>query len=161
MSMKFANRAQNRVTSKDRVPVSGMRDIMTVFGKDPAYNYRWVVDVDEGGNEIWNFTRGGYEFAPCETDSGELVIGQQAVYKSEQKGENIVRIPSGQGKFSYLMRIKKEWYDTDQAAKWKEVDDQEAGIFNRYGEAEDTKSTGQYMGEESELAIKHIVKPGK
>ena len=57
MSHQSANRAQNRQDENkpERVPVDGMRDIMTVRGKDPAFKYRWVADTDEKGSRIWKY----------------------------------------------------------------------------------------------------------
>ena len=108
-----------------RVPVSGHRDLLTVLGKDPDFEYRFVSDVNEMGNRIVRFQEGGWEFAP----SDNLRIGQAMVYKTSDLG-SIVRVPEGQrgDGYMYLMRIKKEWYDEDQVAKQDQIDVVEADM---------------------------------
>lgn len=103
-----------------RVPVSGIRDIMTVHNKDPDYSYRWVNDRNEDGSRIARFKRGGYEFARQEDGGDKYMIGQEAVYKSEKNG-SLIRLRVGPETHAYLMRIKKEWFDEDQAAKSKDI----------------------------------------
>jgi hypothetical protein len=123
-----ANRAQNRQTKTERIPVDGQRDIMTVHGKDPAYSYRWVEDSDERGSRIWKFKRGGWELATLDGEQQEMHVGQEAVYKSKQDG-NLVRLHTGEAKFSYLMRIKKEWKKEDFQTKQANIDELEGGIM--------------------------------
>jgi hypothetical protein len=129
MSGNSANRAQNRQMENkpERVPVDGMRDVMTVHGKDPAYKYRWVTDTDEKGSRIWKFKRGGWELATLDSEESRIQVGQEAVYKSKEDG-SLVRLHTGDGRYSYLMRIKKEWYDADQASKEENIAEMEAGI---------------------------------
>lgn len=128
----IANR--DRSNKLERVPVSGLRDILTVYGKDDAYEYRFVVDADEQGGRILKFKRGGYELV----ESKDVEIGQDSVYKSRQSG-SIVRVPTGGGKYSYLMRIKKEWYNQDQKAAQDDIDNTEASITKP-----DEVTNGQY-----------------
>jgi len=112
-------------TRPPRVPVSGNRDILTVTGKDPDYVYRWVIDSDERGQRILKFLGAWYEFV--RSDDGNHVVGQDAVYKSENVG-SIIRVPAGSGKYQYLMRIRKEYYDADQKSKQDEIRDREKAI---------------------------------
>ena len=85
--MKALNRASNRMTKNkpDRVPVSGLRDIMTVMNKDPAFEYRFVADKDEMGMRIHKYINGGWEFSPTEGDEGRLIVGQESVYKTRHR----------------------------------------------------------------------------
>ena len=128
----LANR--DKSNKLDRVPVSGLRDILTVEGKDPAFHYHWVVDTDEQGGRIMKFKRGGYDLVP----SSEVEIGQDTVYKSKQDG-NIVRLPTGGGKHSYLMKIKKEWYEQDQKDAQTSINETEQSMTRP-----DTADGGQY-----------------
>ena len=146
---EFDNRAHNRQTENkdfERVPVSGMRDIMTVLNKEEGYEYRWINDTDEKGSRIYKFKRGGWELAPLQTSAGEVTVGEEAVYRSEGK-DDIVRLHVGAGQFAYLMRIKQEWYDADQAAKQAEIDEVEATI------AGTGSSTGQDFGQYGSIKI--------
>ena len=132
---------RNNENKMERIPVSGLRDIMTVLGKDPNFAYRWVVDEDEKGSRILRFKRGGWEFARNDDQPGGVQVGSESVYKSRSEG-SIIREHSGAGRFSYLMKIRKEFYDEDQAAKAKEIDEVEETIVGT-GSSEGTEF-GQY-----------------
>ncbi len=146
--MAFSNRAHNRQkeNKQERVPVSGMRDIMTVLNKEEGYEYRWVNDIDEKGSRIFKYKRGGWDMAPLQTPEGELTVGEEAVFRTEGK-EDIVRLHVGAGQFAYLMRIKKEWYDEDQKAKQDAIDEVEATI------AGTGSSTGENFGQYGSIKI--------
>jgi len=106
----------SRVT---RVPVSS-RNILTVKGKDPNYEYRVVNDTDD---RIAQFLEGGYELVEDEsTDVGDKRLSQGTSVGSKK----IFSV--GQGTKGYLMRIRKEWYEEDQAKKQGFVNQQEASI---------------------------------
>ena len=106
----------SRVT---RVPVS-QRNILTVRGKDPAYEYRVVNDTDD---RIAQFIEGGYELVDDNsTDVGDKRVSQGTAVSSKK----IFSV--GQGTKGYLMRIKKEWHEEDQAKKQAFVNSQEASI---------------------------------
>ena len=143
MAFNRKNTTENRQTDNKpkRVPVSGIRDILTVYGKESEFEYRFVVDTTENGSRIAKFKRGGWELAPAETKDGDMVIGEESVYKSDKHG-SIVAISTGGGKHSYLMRIKKEWYTEDQEAKQDQIDEVEE-VINRHGTA-DGGFAGQY-----------------
>lgn len=112
-------RADEEARPKNRIPMHGsFRDKMTVGGKDPNYEYRWVLDEDERGSRIYRFQQAGWHFAPKEG----LSIGQHSVYRSASLDSDIVRKPSGKdGRYLYLMRIERKFYDEDQAAKEQTV----------------------------------------
>lgn len=101
---------------KERVPVGGPRNILTVANKEPGYVYRWVNDVP---GRIDQFKQGGYEVV-----EDALKIGDPTVDRPTRLGSatTVVRGTST----LVLMRIKQEWYDEDQAAKQAEVDALEA-----------------------------------
>ena len=105
-----------------RVPISGNRDILTVDGKDPAFEYRWVLDSSESGQRIMKFNRAWWDLV--ESGDGQHVVGQDMVYKTENVG-SIIRSPAGNAKFYYLMRIPKEYFEADQKAKQKDISDKE------------------------------------
>jgi len=118
-----------------RVPVGGIRDIMTVYGKDPAFKYYWVKDAHEDGSRIARFKRGGYEFVRQESDGEHYVIGEEAVYKSQKHG-SIIRLPTGNGEYSYLMKLPMEYHLEDKAAKADailEMEDQITGQGSSHG----------------------------
>ena len=102
-----------------RTPVS-QRNILTVKGKDPNYEYRIVNDVED---RITQFQEAGYELVENET----VEVGDKRVSQGTSVGSKKV-FSVGQGTKAYVMRIKKEWYDEDQRAKQVQVDMQESSI---------------------------------
>ena len=102
-----------------RTPV-GQRNILTVKGKDPNYEYRIVNDVDD---RIAQFQEAGYELV--ETDSVD--VGDKRVSQGTTVGSK-KQFSVGGGTKAYVMRIKREWYDEDQRRKQRRVDAQESSI---------------------------------
>lgn len=113
--MTTENTVTKRTVRTKRTPINGQRNILTVRGKDPAYSYRIVNDVDD---RIQEFLERGYELVADEAVS----VGDKRVAKPTQSGSN-VELSVGQGTKAFVMRIKKEWYDEDQAAKAAKVNE--------------------------------------
>lgn len=88
--------------------------------KDPDYVYRFVNDT---GSRVANFQAAGYEVVRDEN----LVVGDNRVFDPSAEGSG-KRVVSNDGTVSYLMRIKKEYYAEDQAAKQSYVDETEGAI---------------------------------
>lgn len=125
------------VRPKERIPVGGHRDKLGVTGRDPNYFYRWVEDIHEAGQEIFNYIQGGYTFAPKEG----LNIGENFVYASENVG-SVVRKPSGD-RFLFLMRLPLDLYEQDQRDKQKRIDETEEQMI---GDRNTQRDDGQYGG---------------
>ena len=140
--MAFNNRKNEKENKPGRIPVSGIRDIMTVLGKDENFAYRFVVDKMERGARMMRFERGGWTYARQDDMPGGISVGEESVYKTEDHG-SIIRFPSGEGYFSYLMKIRKDWYDEDQAAKAKQIDEVENTIIGT-GRPDGEENQGQY-----------------
>lgn len=85
--------------------------------KDPNFFYRFVNDV---GSRVANFKQAGYELVTEE----ELIVGDNRVSDASNLGSG-KRVVSNDGTTSYLMRIKREWYDEDQAVKADTLKEQE------------------------------------
>ena len=115
-----------------RTPVGAARDILTVYGQDPNYVYRWVLDDPKRPGRIQRFKEGGYEIV---TDTNE--VGQNTVDRGKKLGSAITR-PDG-GSTLVLMRILKEWYDEDQVAKAEKIADLEATML-----ADEMSGDGRY-----------------
>jgi hypothetical protein len=105
----------SRERIKKRVPI-GYRNLLTVEGKEEDFEYRWVNDED-GRPE--RFEEVGYERVTHDVRVGDSVAG-----RASQLG-SVVSRPVGGGKQAVLMRIPKEWYDEDQKAKQKRVEQSE------------------------------------
>jgi len=115
--------AQRR-TRANRIPVSGPRDILTISGKDPNYEYRWVKDTP---GRIQRFFNGGWEYHV----DPEAVVGQRTVDSGSRLGSALTR--NTDGTVLVAMRIPKEWYDEDQKRKWDEIDAIEDSMKNSGG----------------------------
>jgi hypothetical protein len=88
--------------------------------KDPNYVYRFVNDT---GSRVANFQSAGYEFV----EDKDLVVGDSRVFDPSDVG-SAKRVTSNDGTTSYLMRIKKEYYEEDQAAKAALVNETEQAM---------------------------------
>jgi hypothetical protein len=106
---------------RERVRPSGPRDKLTVYGKDPNFVYRWVRN-DEG--RIQWFQERGYEVV-----TQDLEVGQKTVDSGSKLGSAVTKFGGGAVTL-VLMRIPKEWYDEDQAAKEDAVASTEATMRN-------------------------------
>ena len=139
------NENRNEEAKLERTPVSGMRDLLSVLGKSPDKEYRFVKDNHEDGARIQTFMRGGWDFVRPGKDE-EIKVGQSNVYRSKRPGksaESIVRFPSGSdAEWLYLMQIKKEWYDEDQQAKIDNIRETESQIKGK--RSSDDNELGQY-----------------
>ena len=119
-----------RVNKVDRIPVSGGRKKLTIEGKDP--NYHYCVITDREGN-IDKFIRGGYEVCKrSELDS----IGLRTVNKTDSV-DDVARIPVGLGDDGIVMKIKREWYEEDQAAKQVRNKEQTESMFQNLNSGKD------------------------
>lgn len=103
-----------------RVPV-GQRNLLTVKGKDPEYNYRVVNDVD---SRVAQFQEAGYEIV---SRTGPVEVGDKRASAGTPVG-SAHHFSVGGGQKAVLMRIKKEWYAEDQQRKADFVNAQEASI---------------------------------
>ena len=97
-----------------RIPVGGARDILTVPDMDPNYVYRWVYENPNRPGRVRRFEEGGYEVV-----KDDIKPGQNVVDRGSKVGSAITR--PEQGGSLVLMRILKEWYDEDQAAKAEKI----------------------------------------
>lgn len=136
---------------EDRVPVGGVRDILTVVGQRDDLSYRWVKDTHEDGPRIFNFNRGGWDFVQAK----DVKVGKFSVYTTENVG-SIVRHPDGAGEYLFLMCIPKELYDEDQARKLELINLAEQELMRpkeddgQYGESKISFKFGR-IGEDDNL----------
>lgn len=98
------------------------RNRISFSNLDPDYVYRVVNDKDGRIDKLQGF---GYEFVESDEQ-----IGDYRVAEGSKLGKAVSK-PVGNGVNGYLMRIKKEFYDEDQAAKAKRVDASEAALKPR------------------------------
>lgn len=99
-----------------RVPI-GTRNVLNVAGKDPSYEYRIIND---SGDRVQEFLDAGYELV----DASSVRVGDKRVNAASSEG-SVSQLSVGQGQKAFVVRIKKEWYAEDQAAKQAKVNELE------------------------------------
>jgi len=115
-----ANTTEKKSTRPTRTPINGTRNVLKIKGQEAGYQYRVVNDE---GDRVAQLEAAGYEIV---TDQG-VQVGDRRVAKATQEGSPI-KVSVGGGQQGYVMRIKKDWYDEDQAAKLKQVNELESQI---------------------------------
>ena len=124
---------------KRRTPVSGKRDILTARNVPEGYVARWVNDT---GNRIQEFLDAGYEFLD---KSSNITVGDETVDSSNGVDSRISKkvdydMINNRPIEGYLMIQRQDWYDEDQEAKQREIDEidqsmrKEVNKEGRYGE---------------------------
>lgn len=96
----------------ERTPIN-RRNVLTVKGKDPNYEYRIVNDE---GDRIQMFMEAGYEIVPKDS----IKVGDKRVNVASSEG-SVSHVSVGRGQKAFVMRIKKEWYQEDQAKKLADI----------------------------------------
>lgn len=91
-----------------RTPV-GVRNVLTVGGKDPDFEYRIVNDE---GDRVEQFKAAGYDVV----SASDVTVGDRRINKASAEG-SAAQVSVGGGVKAVVMRIKKEWYAEDQATK--------------------------------------------
>lgn len=117
-----------------RTPI-GSRNVLTVTGKDPDFEYRIVND---SGDRIQQFLAAGYELV----EGKDVSVGDRRIDSPTAEGTK-AQVSVGVGQKAFLMRIRKEFYEEDQLAKAEHVKKLENSIKNPgsgdYGKVELTR----------------------
>lgn len=109
--------AGERTQRKTRTPIEGhSRSRLRVTGKDAGYEYYIANDLD---NRIEVMQEAGWEVV---TDAG-VKIGDRRMGTTSAEG-SAKTVSVGGGVTGVLMRIKREWYEEDQARKQAEAKSQ-------------------------------------
>jgi hypothetical protein len=112
-------RAANRDESgrSTRVPLGVARSKLSVPGRE-GYVRRWINDTE---GRLANAESGGYQFVQDE----KLQVGQQDIDNvNRDLGARTSRVvDKTTGQKAYLMEIKEEFYEEDQAAKVAAVEE--------------------------------------
>lgn len=111
--MNRRNPVENEVGTqerKKRTPV-GMRNKLTVDGKDPEFVYRIVNDAP---GRIDDFKDAGWEICLA----SEVRVGDRRVNETTAEGALAqVNVNSGDGTKAYVMKVKREWAEADLAER--------------------------------------------
>lgn len=83
------------------------------------------MDIDATGSRVLKFLQAGYVFVAAD----EVIVGETYVFSSPDYGQ-IIRTPANKhGDYHYLMKIDKDLYDEDSAAKQDLVDQSERALY--------------------------------
>lgn len=118
---------QSRVEHEERpkrIPVhERKRNIMSVSGVDTdRYVTRWVNDIED---RIRIFEDGGWTKVEEDVEVGERTVD------SSDSSQSFVTKYVGANVTAYLMKIPREWYNEDQAAKEKRLKEKEEALHGR------------------------------
>ncbi len=103
-----------------RTPVS-QRNVLTVRGKEPGYEYRVVNDT---GDRVQMFEEAGYEVV----EADKVIVGDKRVSKASPVGSK-AEVSVGAGEKAVVMRIREDWYKEDQLAKQQRINELEASMI--------------------------------
>lgn len=112
--------AKAPVSRPKRTPI-GRRGKLTVSNKDANYEYRFVNNKD---GRVEMFQEAGWEACPS------TQVGDKRVENASALG-SVAEVGVGLGDKAVLMRIPKEWFAEDQAAKQAQVDATEQTIKDK------------------------------
>lgn len=97
----------------------GERNRLTIRDRDPGYQYRLVnCNLESDPDRVERFTEIGYEIVPGK------VVGRTGDAKVDNPSAvgSAGQISVGRGDKAVWMRIRKDWYEEDQAGKQREID---------------------------------------
>ncbi len=116
--------AQDKLETKRkprRTSINGARNVLTVSGKEPGFEYRIVND---DGDRVAQFEEMGYEVVK----DSSIKVGDRRIANPTKEGSPI-QVSVGGGQKAYLMRIREDWYKEAQEDKAKAVDEIEKGML--------------------------------
>lgn len=114
-----------------RTPIEGWRNRLSVSGREPGFEYRWVNDVDD---RIETLKEYGWDIV----FDKKIKVEDKRINNPTAEGSPIKQSVGG-GTQAYLMRIKSDFFKEDQDAKMAKVLDMETSMKTeakqgRYGE---------------------------
>lgn len=143
MSREKASTSPSPVGRKSRAPISG-RNVLSVKGKDPNYEYRFVNDT---GDRVAMFKDHDWETVPA----SEVRIGDSRIDQASSEGSIAqASINRNTREKAVLMRIPKDWYADDQRAKQVKIDELEASTRQQALSKNELRSGKLSIGPEQE-----------
>ncbi len=116
--------AQDKLETKRkprRASINGTRNVLTVSGKEPGFEYRIVND---DGDRVSQFEEMGYEVVK----DSSIKVGDRRIANPTKEGSPI-QVSVGGGQKAYLMRIREDWHKEAQEDKAKHVDEIEKSML--------------------------------
>lgn len=107
-----------------RVPLFDQpRNKLTVGGKRSDHEYRWFNDVE---NRIEQAKLGGWQHVTYEDLEA---VGEVTANSTRNQPKDHVSRKVGNIEMAFLMSIPKEYYNEDQAAKQRQIDEMEQQMY--------------------------------
>jgi len=103
-----------------RTPING-RNVLSVSNKQAGYHYRFVNDT---GDRVQSFLDNGWE----QVAADDVIVGDRRVAAAKGLGSKAQASVNKDGTKAFVMRIKQDWFDEDQAEKAKHVDELEKSM---------------------------------
>ncbi len=128
-----------------RVPmgVAALKMDVPQAANDPDHVYRWINDKP---GRLQRAQAGGWEFV----EDPSIQIGTGSDTRNSEQDSRVSQVvgkhDNGSPMHAYLMRIKREWYEEDQAAKQSSIDEVEATI--KGGRFKEGAGDGRYIPKE-------------
>lgn len=123
------NTTTKRTSRPKRASINGKRNVLTVTGKEPGYEYRVVNDV---GDRIAQFESDGWEVVQDQN----IKVGDRRVANPTKEGSPI-RVSVGNGQQAYVMRMREDWFKENQQDKSSAIDEMEKGMKREAGQSAD------------------------
>jgi len=108
-----------------RVPFGGNRRRLHVHKKDKGYVYYWFNDTQD---RLQRAEEAGYEYV-TKKQLGETDVGDTDVNNQNSNLNSRVSKKVNEKLTTYLMRIKEEFWNEDQALKQLNADEVDKAIF--------------------------------
>jgi hypothetical protein len=122
MTRRNANSSEVTTEARPKRIAVGLRPKLALVGKDPNYEYRIVNDTP---GRISMFKHSGWELCTNdEVDTGNF----RAEDASELGSLAYYIVDGGTGMKAYVMKIKKEWFDSFMDEFAQEVDSTEEAL---------------------------------
>ena len=102
-------------TRPKRTPL-GARNRLSFGKQDPNFSYRVINDQED---RLQQAQEAGYQFVESDEPLGDKRVAEGG------KVDSRVSKPVGNGVRGFLMRIPKEYYEEDQAAKMNQISETE------------------------------------
>lgn len=112
--------ARSEAKRPKRQSINGSRNVLGVSGKEAGFEYRIVNDT---GDRIAQFEELGWEVVK----DTNIKVGDRRVANPTSEG-SAVKVSVGGGVQAYVMRMRKDWYDENQAEKQEYVDRTESAM---------------------------------
>lgn len=126
MTAKTKRPTEDRANRTRRSFVGDTADVLTVKGKDPDFEYRWV--NDERGR-VQRMIEAGYDVV-----LDEHLIGDGTA--KDAGSANTITVDRKHGVKGVLMRIPKDWAEEDKRARASQIAESEAELFKDEREAD-------------------------